>query len=231
MVIATTGMRGLLGEAGCRSAEEKATSPDSIHCHRQSFDQVVKNVEEEISSGSGRACALLLRCHGTLAARFRGDTVANVFQQHRGFRCSAIACDEFKIVPVPTLAESISEGDVKWLVGVGDFVKTDQTVAEVETDKINVSVNTPAAGVIVELFVPDGEKVKTGEKLFKLKVSDAPPSKEEAAPSRPSPPQPPPPPSAKPAAPSVSTSHPAPSAPPPVPPVPSSRKPPFPRHQ
>lgn len=37
--------------------------------------------------------------------------------------------------------------------------------------QINVSVNTPAAGVIVELFVPDGEKVKTGEKLFKLKVS------------------------------------------------------------
>lgn len=42
MVIATTGMRGLLGEAGCRSAEEKATSPDSIHCHRQSFDQVTR---------------------------------------------------------------------------------------------------------------------------------------------------------------------------------------------
>ena len=43
-------------------------------------------------------------------------------------------------------------------------------VAEVETDKTTVPVPSPAAGVILELLIPDGERVEAGSDLFKLQV-------------------------------------------------------------
>ena len=39
---------------------------------------------------------------------------------------------------VPPFAESISEGDIRWVKEVGDSVDQDETVAEVETDKVGV---------------------------------------------------------------------------------------------
>ena len=38
---------------------------------------------------------------------------------------------------VPPFAESVTEGDLRWVKGVGDQVLEDETVAEVETDKVN----------------------------------------------------------------------------------------------
>lgn len=36
----------------------------------------------------------------------------------------------------PAFAESISEGDIRWVKAVGDFVQADELVAEIETDKV-----------------------------------------------------------------------------------------------
>lgn len=44
---------------------------------------------------------------------------------------------EVKTVQVPPFAESITEGDIRWIKEVGDSVGEDEPVAEVETDKVS----------------------------------------------------------------------------------------------
>lgn len=66
----------------------------------------------------------------------------------------------------PDLGEGVTEGEVKkWLVKEGDFVKKDQSIAEVETDKAVVEMPTPAAGKVLRLHFKEGDIVKVGETL------------------------------------------------------------------
>ncbi|KAJ2962504.1 hypothetical protein NQZ79_g2400 [Umbelopsis isabellina] len=89
-----------------------------------------------------------------------------------------------KVVKVPQMAESISEGTLKqWIKNVGDYVKQDEEVATIETDKVDVSVNSPASGTITEVFAAEEDNVAVGADLFKLELGDAP--KEGAASSEP----------------------------------------------
>ena len=92
---------------------------------------------------------------------------------------------------------------------------------EIETDKTTVGVPTPVSGTIEEIFVADGDTVKAGQQLFKLKpgaVSDSAPAAATSAPPPPPPTQAAP----KPAAAATPTPPPPPppraSAPPPPPP-------------
>uniref|UniRef100_A0A8P4GH55 Dihydrolipoyllysine-residue succinyltransferase component of 2-oxoglutarate dehydrogenase complex, mitochondrial n=1 Tax=Dicentrarchus labrax TaxID=13489 RepID=A0A8P4GH55_DICLA len=107
------------------------------------------------------------------------------------------AGDEVVTVKTPAFAESVTEGDVRWEKAVGDSVKEDEVVCEIETDKTSVQVPAPAAGVIEELLVPDGGKVEGGTPLFKLRkgaaaaAEAAPPPAAEAPAAAPPPPPPP----------------------------------------
>lgn len=65
------------------------------------------------------------------------------------------------------MAESISEGTLRsWSKQVGDTVEADEEVATIETDKIDVSVNAPTAGKIVELLAKEEDTVSVGQDLF-----------------------------------------------------------------
>jgi len=65
-----------------------------------------------------------------------------------------------KEVLLPELAESIVEGEiVKWLVEEGDYVKKDQPIVEVMTDKVTVELPSPYEGVLVKKLVKEGEVV------------------------------------------------------------------------
>lgn len=87
-----------------------------------------------------------------------------------------------KVVKVPQMAESISEGTLKqWVKQVGDFVNQDDEVATIETDKIDVTVNSPASGTIVEVFAQEEDNVSVGADFFRLELGDAP--KEGSAPA------------------------------------------------
>lgn len=80
------------------------------------------------------------------------------------------------------MAESISEGTLKqWLKEVGDQVEQDEEIATIETDKIDVAVNAPQAGILKELFVEADTTVTVGQDLAKLEPGEgAPkPAKEE----------------------------------------------------
>jgi 2-oxoglutarate dehydrogenase E2 component (dihydrolipoamide succinyltransferase) len=69
-------------------------------------------------------------------------------------------------IVVPTLGESVTEATVgKWFKKAGDAVKADEALAELETDKVTLEVNAPAAGVISEIIVKEGETVAVGAVL------------------------------------------------------------------
>ncbi|TWB45365.1 2-oxoglutarate dehydrogenase complex dihydrolipoyllysine-residue succinyltransferase [Nitrospirillum pindoramense] len=61
---------------------------------------------------------------------------------------------------VPTLGESVSEATVaRWLKKVGDSVKADETLVELETDKVTLEVNAPASGTLGEILAAEGANV------------------------------------------------------------------------
>ena len=67
---------------------------------------------------------------------------------------------------VPTLGESVTEATVaKWLKNEGDKVNADEAIVELETDKVNVEVPAPSAGVIEKISVKEGQTVNVGTLL------------------------------------------------------------------
>jgi pyruvate dehydrogenase E2 component (dihydrolipoamide acetyltransferase) len=76
---------------------------------------------------------------------------------------------EFK---VPELGENVTQGDVtRVLVKVGDTITKEQPVVELETDKATIEVPSSVAGIVKEIKVKRGEKVKVGAVI--LTVDDA----------------------------------------------------------
>jgi len=73
---------------------------------------------------------------------------------------------EFKF---PDVGEGIHEGElVKWLVNEGDFIKEDQAIAKIETDKAIVEIPSPKSGKILKLHFKEGETIKVGETLVTI---------------------------------------------------------------
>ena len=67
-------------------------------------------------------------------------------------------------INVPALGESVSEASIAKLhKKVGDAVKADEIIVELETDKVTLEVNAPANGIIAELKVKEGDSVKVGD--------------------------------------------------------------------
>lgn len=72
-------------------------------------------------------------------------------------------------VVVPQLSESISEATLlEWKFKVGASVSQDETLIEVETDKVVLEVPSPASGVITEIIEGDGSTVTSGQLLAKI---------------------------------------------------------------
>ena len=63
-------------------------------------------------------------------------------------------------VVMPQMGESIAEGTVsKWLKKVGDTVERDEPLLEISTDKVDAEIPSPAAGVLTEILVKEGDTV------------------------------------------------------------------------
>ena len=88
---------------------------------------------------------------------------------------------------VPTLGESVTEATVsKWLKKVGDAVKVDEPVVELETDKVSVAVPSPESGVLSEIKIQEGTTVKVGAILGSVGAGSASVKKEPVKISEPS---------------------------------------------
>ncbi len=93
-------------------------------------------------------------------------------------------------IRVPTLGESVSEATIgRWFKKAGDTVKADEPVCELETDKVTLEVNAPAAGVLSEITVKDGDTVTPGAILGQISAAGAAPAAKaqpaKAAPAKP----------------------------------------------
>jgi 2-oxoisovalerate dehydrogenase E2 component (dihydrolipoyl transacylase) len=85
-------------------------------------------------------------------------------------------------IKMPQLGESVTEGTVdKWLKREGDFVKRDEPLVEVVTDKVNAEIPSPFEGKLVKIAVAEGETVLVGAVLAQIEL----PGAEGAAPQSP----------------------------------------------
>src|SRR5882724_5302164 len=90
-------------------------------------------------------------------------------------------------IKVPSLGESVTEATVaKWFKQAGEAVNADEPLVELETDKVTVEVNAPAAGTLSDIVVKAGDTVAVGAKLGTVTEGAAPAKgKPTAAPAKP----------------------------------------------
>jgi pyruvate/2-oxoglutarate dehydrogenase complex dihydrolipoamide acyltransferase (E2) component len=70
---------------------------------------------------------------------------------------------------MPQLGESIAEGTVvKWLIPVGGVIEKDQSLLEVETEKVALEIPSPVTGVLREVVVQEGKTVPVGTLLARI---------------------------------------------------------------
>ncbi len=72
-------------------------------------------------------------------------------------------------IKVPSPGESISEVTVsKWLKQVGDYVKLDEPLVELESEKATFEVNAEKAGIITKQMAKDGDDIKVGDVIVEI---------------------------------------------------------------
>src|SRR6185436_18954687 len=77
-------------------------------------------------------------------------------------------------VIMPQLGETVAEGVVtRWYKKVGDPVKADETLFDVETDKVSTEIPAQANGVIAEILVAEGATAKVGARLAVIRENAA----------------------------------------------------------
>ncbi|XP_050069727.1 dihydrolipoyllysine-residue succinyltransferase component of 2-oxoglutarate dehydrogenase complex, mitochondrial [Anopheles maculipalpis] len=198
------GLRSLEGQTGPQQGTVSGSR--SYHQGRRLLPSIVRSAVAD----SGRRCESV---RNSIKAQRWAANERTIFTSARLLSS--------EIVKVPPFADSVSEGDVKFEKKVGDAVAADEVVMEIETDKTTVGVPAPGHGIIEEIYVADGDTVKAGQQLFKLKITGEAPKagapKPADAPAAAAPPPPPPPP------PPVAA-----AAPPPPPPPPAAGAPPPP---
>src|SRR5258705_6954922 len=77
-------------------------------------------------------------------------------------------------IKMPQLGESVTEGTVdKWLKNEGDFVKRDEPLVEVVTDKVNAEIPSPYEGKLVKISAAQGDTVRVGSVIAQIEVAGA----------------------------------------------------------
>ncbi|MGO9320757.1 MAG: multifunctional oxoglutarate decarboxylase/oxoglutarate dehydrogenase thiamine pyrophosphate-binding subunit/dihydrolipoyllysine-residue succinyltransferase subunit [Solirubrobacteraceae bacterium] len=93
-------------------------------------------------------------------------------------------------VLTPAAGESVTEGTIlEWRVKVGDFIKVDDTIVEISTDKVDLELPAPASGTVSEIFAQEGETVTVGQLIARISVNGAAPTTEASQPAQPQQPE------------------------------------------
>lgn len=81
-------------------------------------------------------------------------------------------------IKVPPLGESVTEATIaKWFKKEGDFVKVDELLVELETDKVTMEVNAAASGTLSAITAKEGDVVSVGAVLGAISEGGAQPQK------------------------------------------------------
>jgi 2-oxoisovalerate dehydrogenase E2 component (dihydrolipoyl transacylase) len=77
-------------------------------------------------------------------------------------------------IKMPQLGESVTEGTVeKWLKREGEFVKRDEPIVEVVTDKVNAEIPSPFEGTLVKIDAGEGQVVRVGAVIAQIETATA----------------------------------------------------------
>lgn len=69
-------------------------------------------------------------------------------------------------IVIPQLGESVVEGTIgKWLKKEGEKVDKDEPIVEIATDKINIEIPSPKAGILAKILVKEGTVVPVGQQI------------------------------------------------------------------
>jgi pyruvate dehydrogenase E2 component (dihydrolipoyllysine-residue acetyltransferase) len=133
--------------------------------------QVIFTVE----NGAGGAARVSSAAQSAAAPpKAKPETAAPAEPALRAPARRATDAAEFKL---PELGENISQGDlVRLMISPGMKVSEGQPVMELETEKAVIEVPSSVAGVVQEVRVKQGEKVKVGQVIFTLQGAAAPPA-------------------------------------------------------
>jgi len=72
-------------------------------------------------------------------------------------------------VTMPKMGESLTEGTlIKWHKKVGDFVKKDEPLFDIATDKVDTEIPSPEEGYLVEILIEEGTTVEIGTVVAKI---------------------------------------------------------------
>ncbi len=78
-------------------------------------------------------------------------------------------------VVTPAAGESVTEGTIlEWHVKVGDFIKVDDTIVEISTDKVDLELPSPASGTVTEILIEEGETVTVGQVIARIAAQEEP---------------------------------------------------------
>ncbi len=96
-------------------------------------------------------------------------------------------------ITMPKLSDTMTEGTlVKWKKKVGDKVESGEVIAEVETDKATMEMESFDEGILTEIYIQEGQKVEVGQRIARVgdKSDAAPPRGLRAQAAAPTPPPP-----------------------------------------
>ena len=89
-------------------------------------------------------------------------------------------------IVIPSAGESVSQGVIaRWTKNIGDVVKRDETVIEIDTDKATLEVPAPAAGVLTSQLVKAGDTVQIGQSVGAIDPAATPAATAAPAPAAP----------------------------------------------
>ena len=94
-------------------------------------------------------------------------------------------------ITMPKLSDTMEDGVVvRWLKGIGESVAKGEVVAEIETDKATMEMESPEDGVLSEIHVEEGQRVSVGEPMAAIDAGGQPsqsagPAAEVASPALP----------------------------------------------
>ncbi|MEP1600588.1 MAG: biotin/lipoyl-containing protein, partial [Hyphomonas sp.] len=146
------------------------------------LSDIVANEGDTVEIG-----ALLGKLSGGNGAAAKPETAAAALPAHGGPKDPGgvpgkADKGELVDVEVPTMGESVAEGTLSsFLKAPGDPVKKDETIAEIETDKVALEVPSPADGVLAELLVGEGDSVTPGSVIARISAGGSAPAAAPAA--------------------------------------------------
>ena len=72
-------------------------------------------------------------------------------------------------IKVPELGENTTEATIaEWHKEVGDHIEKDELLVTIMTEKVNIEVESPVSGTVVEILCPEDTEVKIGEVIARI---------------------------------------------------------------